>query len=463
MPAPGMLTIDQLQAKVTGGEVDTVLTVFPDLQGRFMGKRVMAQFFIDDMVPGSGGEEGFLACNYLLAVDSQMNVLPGYRFTNWETGYGDFKAVPDMATLRMIPWIERTALVICDLVDEHTSEPIEVSPRQILKRQIARAAEQGYVCKAGTEVEFFLYRDTYEEAAKKGYRDLIPHSDHILDYHILQTTKDEYIIRDIRLGMYNAGIPIEFSKGEAGYGQHEINVRYAEALNTADMQTIFKNGCKEIAHFHNRAITFMAKPSISDVGSSCHIHSSLWDSTTDRSLMFDADGRDHMSETFRYYLGGLMAAGQELAWMFAHYVNSYKRYQPDSWAPTGIVWGNDNRTCGYRVVGHGQGMRVESRIPGADTNPYLALAATIAAGLYGIENKIDCGEPFKTNAYTDPAIERVPWNLADSIRAFEQSKIGPAAWGDEVQYHLVNTARQEWVQFNKSVTDHELRRNFEMI
>jgi glutamine synthetase len=453
------ITPEELAAKIAEGVIDTVLLVFPDLQGRFMGKRVTGHFWLEHVAT----PEGIEACNYLLAVDVDMNVLPGYRFANWDLGYGDFRAVADLSTIRIVPWLEKTALVLSDLFDVDTGAPIEVAPRQILRRQVERAADMGYTMMFGSELEFFLFRETYEEAFAKGYRDLTPHANYIQDYHILQTTKDEYVIRQIRNGMDGAGVPIEFSKGEAEWGQHEINLRYADALEMADRNAIYKNGAKEIAHLNGRAITFMAKYDIAKVGSSCHIHSSVWNTDASNSLMYDHDAANHMSDLFRWYLGGLMATARPLAWMFAHYVNSYKRYQPDSWAPTAVAWGLDNRTCGFRKVGHGQGTRVESRIPGGDTNTYLAFAATIAGGLHGITNKIEPPEPYMGNGYTATDVERVPWNLVEAIELLEASDVAKEAFGEEVHYHLLNTAKQEWAYFNKTVTDWELFRNFERI
>ncbi|MFM7617927.1 MAG: glutamine synthetase family protein [Actinomycetes bacterium] len=455
----GMLTPAEIRAAVADGSIDTVLVVFPDLQGRLMGKRVVGDYFVSEVLDDGALE----ACNYLLALDVDMTPLPGYHYANWEQGYGDFRMVPDLTTLRRIPWIERTALVMCDLVDEETGKPVEVSPRQILKRQIARAEAKGYFVNIGAELEFFLFRDSYEEAADKGYSDLVPHSNVIEDYHILQTTRDEYLIREIRNSMNDAGIVVEFSKGEAGKGQHEINLRYAEALRMADRHAIYKNGAKEIAALAGRSITFMAKYSMEEVGSSCHLHSSVWSADGSESLMWDADAPDHMSDTMRGWLGGIIATGAEFAWLFAPYVNSYKRYQPESWAPTALAWGRDNRTCGYRLVGHGSAFRMESRVPGADVNPYLAYAATIAAGLHGIEQGIDPGAAFSGNAYADDTLARVPHTLVDAITALEASEAARAAFGDEVHHHLVNTARQEWHSFNRVVTDWERRRNFEQI
>jgi glutamine synthetase len=454
----GNLDPEAIERLVHDGEIDTILVVFPDLQGRFMGKRVTGHFFLKDIL----GEEGMHACNYLLTVDVDMEPLPGYRFANWDAGYGDFQLVPDMNTLRLIPWLDKTALVICDVLTEE-GEIVEVAPRQILKRQLERARAAGYTVKCGSELEFFLFKDSYEEAAEKSYQGLLPHAPYIEDYHILQTTKDEYLIRQMRNGMDGAGVPVEFSKGEWGKGQHEINLVYDDALEMADRHTIYKNGVKEIAALNGRAVTFMAKVSMEEAGSSFHLHSSLWDGDGKKSLMWDGNDEDHMSETFRHYLGGLMDTAREMAWMFAPYVNSYKRYQPDSWAPTAVVWSHDNRTCGFRVVGHEKGFRVECRIPGADANPYLAFAATIAGGLHGIENQIAAPKAFRGNAYEATDVPRVPWNIVEAYELFQDSKVAKEAFGEEVHYHLVHTAKQEWARFNQVVTDWELRRNFERI
>jgi glutamine synthetase len=460
MPA---LELATLRDQIARGEVDTVVVAFPDLQGRLMGKRVTGHFFVDHVLaPDADGEPGGIeACNYLLAVDVEMTPVPGYRFANWDQGYGDFKAIPDLATLRSVDWLDRTALVLCDLVDEETGAPVEVSPRQILRRQVERAADAGYSVKCASELEFFLFRDSYEDAAAKDYAGLEPHSPVIEDYHVLQTTRDEYLIREIRNGMDAAGVPVEFSKGEAGRGQHEINLAYADALEMADRHVIYKNGAKEIASLAGRSLTFMAKYSMEEVGSSCHVHSSVWDATGARSLMWSDNEQYHFSPVFRGWLGGQLAAGRELAWCFAPTINSYKRYQPESWAPTALVWGRDNRTCGLRVVGHGSGYRVESRIPGADVNPYFAFAATIAAGLHGIEHGLDPGEPFAGNAYAADGVARVPGSLVEAIGELEQSEIAVKAFGADVHEHLVNTARQEWASFCRAVTDWERRRNFE--
>jgi glutamine synthetase len=441
-------------------EIDTVLMVFPDQQGRFMGKRLTGRYFLEDIV--EGGEGAIHACNYLLAVDMEMEPIPGYAYANWDTGYGDLAMRPDMTTLRNVPWLEKTALVICDVFDEETGEPVEVAPRTILKRQIERAAAAGYTVKCGSELEFYLFKDTFDEAAGKGYRGLQPHSDYIMDYHILQTTKDEYMIRQFRNHMDNAGVPVEFSKGEFGRGQQEINLRYADALEMADRHTVYKNGVKEIAALNGRAVTFMAKWTMAEAGSSCHLHSSVWNEDGSTSLMHDEAGDQHMSDLFRGYLGGLMSTAREFAWMFAPSVNSYKRYQAGSWAPTAIAWGHDNRTCGFRLVGEHQGLRIESRIPGADANPYYAFAATIAAGLHGIENGLEPPPMFHGNAYEAKDVPRVPTSLHEAVAEFERSEVGRKAFGDAVFEHLLNTARQEQIIFdNTCVTDWELSRYFE--
>jgi glutamine synthetase len=452
-----MLTPDELAAAVAADEIDTVVVAFPDMQGRLMGKRVRAAFFLEELPRNSGSVE---ACDYLLAVDVDMNVLEGFRFANWETGYGDFECRPDMSTLRHIPWLEKTALVLCDLFDQDGA-PVEVSPRRILQRQIQRAADAGFVVKCGTELEFFLYDDSYRAASDGGYRDLRSASTYILDYHVLETSKHEGFLRTARNQMAEAGVPIEYSKGEAGVGQHELNLRYAEALTCADNHTVYKNGLKELAASQDRAVTFMAKPAIDDGGNSCHVHSSIWSSTTDESLV-EGSGPGHLSEGYSHWLAGLLGTAAEFAMCFAPFVNSYKRYQDGSWAPTALGWGLDNRTLAFRVVGHGAGRRAESRIPGADCNPYIALAATIAGGLHGIETSATLDPPFEGNGY-ESDLPRIPTSLVDAIDAFESSDVATAAFGEDVQFHLAHMARAEWTAFNNTVTDWELRRGFEQL
>jgi glutamine synthetase len=450
-----MVDLDELAADVAAHRVDTVLCVFPDLQGRWAGKRMDARFFLGDTL-GHGWE----ACNYLIATDVEMNVLPGFTFANWDAGYGDMKAIPDLTTMRRVPWLEGTVLVICDLVDHH-DRPIPVSPRQILKDQLHRAAQQGLSVKTGAEIEFFLFEESYEEARRKGYDGLTPSSTTIQDYHILQTTKDEPIIGAIRRGMAGAGLVVECSKGEAGYGQHEVNFRYTDALRMADDLTVYKNGAREIAALAGRSITFMAKWTMADVGSSCHIHASLWNADGSASVSGDDSRPSHMSVRFERFLAGLLATHQDLALTLAPTVNSYKRFQLGSWAPTAVVWGRDNRTCGLRAVGHGSGTRIETRVPGADANPYIAMAGVIAGGLHGIEKKLKLPPAFQGNAYEATDIPRIPWNIVEATARWRSSEVARQAFGADVHHHLLNLAEQEWQHFNKAVTDWELRRTFE--
>jgi len=454
----GKIDIDTLGRLAEAGLVDTVLCVFPDMQGRFLGKRVVPRFFLEEVL----GSSGLHACEYLLTVDMDMQVIPGYKFASWQTGYGDFSLVPDLATLRICPWIDKTAIVICDLEDEETGELIAVAPRSILKRQLERARAAGYTVNMASELEFYLFNDSYRTIADADYRTLRPSSTYIIDYHMLQTTRDEHVIRKIRNDMLAAGIPIEFSKGEAGHGQHEINITYADALEAADNHSVFKHGCREIADAAGMAITFMAKWSMQQAGSSCHIHSSLWNAENTDSLMWDERQPYNMSKTFQHYLAGQLATARELCWMFAPLVNSYKRYQPASWAPTACVWSGDNRTVGYRTVGHGRGFRVENRTPGADANVYLAFAATIAAGLYGIEHRLELPERFEGNAYAAEDVTRLPYSLHEAILEFEKSEVAREMFGEDVFQHLLHCAKQEQSAFdNNVVTDWEVQRYFE--
>ncbi|HXN59188.1 MAG TPA: glutamine synthetase family protein [Acidimicrobiales bacterium] len=451
---PGRALIDE---GIADGSVDTVVVAFPDMHGRPVGKRVTAEFFSEHVA-----EHGIEACDYLLAVDVDMNPLPGYRFTNWDTGYGDVVCLPDYDTARTIPWLPGTAMVVCDLQDE-AGAPVEVSPRQMLRRQLERAAERGLRVCSATELEFFLFQDSYASAAEAGWRGLTPHTSTIEDYQLLQTAREEYVLRRIRNEMRAADIPVEFSKGEAGRGQHEVNVTYDEALSTADRHLVFKNGIKEIAAQEGRAATFMAKWTMDDVGSSCHVHTSLWDIKSGVPLMADSSDGAALSTLGRRFLAGQIHAAKELAWCAAPTVNSYRRYVPGSWAPTAAVWGEDNRTCGFRVVGHGAGRRVESRIPGADVNPYIVLAASIAAGLYGVDHELDPGEPYGANAYEATDVPRIPSTLVEAIEALRSSEVALEAFGADVHHHLLNTAEQEWLASNRHVTDWELARNFERI
>ena len=401
-----MLELEELRQRIGSGDIDTVVVAFPDLQGRPVGKRVTGGFFLDHVL-----EHGIEACDYLLAVDVDLEPLDGYRFTSWETGYGDVVARPEMSTLRLLPWMAGSAMVVCD-VTRPDGEDVEVAPRTVLRRQIERARALGLEVRCATELEFYLFNETYEEAAAQRWRDLHPHVSTLEDYQLLQTSREEYVLRRIRNEMQGAGIPIEFSKGEAGRGQHEVNVTYGRALEVADRHLVFKNGVKEIAHQCGRSASFMAKWSMDEVGSSCHIHASLWDADSGANRMAGDTGPDRLSAEGRRFLAGLLHGARQLAWLWAPYVNSYKRYLPGSWAPTAAVWGVDNRTCGFRVVGHGEGRRVECRIPGADVNPYLALAAVIAAGLWGIEHEPRARRRLSSATPTPPPTSpasRAPW------------------------------------------------------
>jgi glutamine synthetase len=453
-PATGMLTLDELRAEVEAGTIDTVLTCFTDMQGRLMGKRVDAGYFLEDTV--SHGLEG---CNYLMALDMEMDPVPGYAMANWEQGYGDFHIAADPATLRRIPWLDRTALVLGDL-DWEDGSPVVASPRQVLKRQVERAQERGYLPMFASELEFYLFKDSFADAYEKHYRSLTPTIPYILDYHILATTFDEDVIGDIRRNMRDAGIPVEFSKGEAWAGQHELNFRYADAVTTADRHVIYKNGVKEIANLHRQSVTFMAKPDHTWIGNSCHIHSSLWSPDGSQSLFTTQNGAGP-SDVFQGYLAGLVAGMRELSLFVAPNINSYKRYAAESWAPTTLAWSRDNRTCGFRVVGHGNGLRVENRIPGADANPYLAFAAMIAAGLHGLERGLEPPPMFEGNAYADPELQRVPSTLREAVELLEGSTLARDAFSDDVLDHYLNYGRTEQRLFDEAVTCYERERLFE--
>jgi glutamine synthetase len=448
----GMLTLDELEKAVGDGTIDTIVTAFTDMQGRLMGKRIQGEYFIEEVC-----EHGVEGCNYLLALDMEMDPVPGYEMANWEKGYGDFGISPDLATLRRIPWLDTTALVLCDVVN-HDGSPVVASPRQVLINQYERAYAMGFIPMMASELEFYLYKDSYAEAWEKGYRDLTPTIPYILDYHILATTIDEPFIQQLRRGMQAAGIPVEFSKGEAWYGQHELNMRYADAVTSADRHTIYKNGAKEIAARNGISATFMAKPSEKDIGSSCHIHMSLADRQGAANTF--VDGHEE-TDTFRHFLGGLRAHIREVALFVAPSINSYKRYASESWAPTSVSWGRDNRTCGFRIVGHDQSTRIECRIPGADVNPYLGYAAMLAAGLDGIENRLDPGPELIGNAYEAGAAEAFPSTLREALANWEGSAFVKNAFGEDVWKHYVNYGQTEQRLFDEVVTDYERARMFE--
>ena len=463
---PGRLDARSLESLVRNGEIDTVLTVVPDGYGRLLGKRIVGRHFVDEVV-----EHGVHACIYLFTVDMEMEPLPGFKLTSWERGYGDMKLVPDLGTLRVIPWLPKTALVFCDVYGDEDGQPIEEAPRWVLKRQIERAAAQGYVVKTAAEFELYCFRETFEQARAKRYHGLTPVSDYLEDYHILQTTKEEPLVRAIRNGMEAADVPVETSKGEWGRGQEEINLVYAEALEMADRAVLYKHGAKEIAHLHGCSLTFMAKYDMGAAGSSFHLHSSLWDRAGAKALFASpraghgktANARTTTAALFGQWLAGQLAMARELAYFYAPGVNSYKRYQSGSFAPTRIAAGWDNRTCGFRLCGEGGSFRVENRIPGADANPYLAFAATIAAGLHGIQEKLEAPKLYEGNAYEDANLPQVPKTLREAITELERSQVARAAFGDRVVDHYLHAARLEQQAFDQAVTDWELIRNFERI
>ncbi|MEJ2852048.1 MULTISPECIES: glutamine synthetase family protein [unclassified Saccharothrix] len=446
-----MLTVDELRELVDAGEIDTVLVAIVDMQGRLQGKRCAARYFLDEVVAHAA--EG---CNYLLAVDVDMNTVAGYAMSSWDRGYGDFVMKPDLSTLRRVPWHEGTALVMCDIEWEN-GEPVVASPRQILRRQLDRLAERGLQAFVGTELEFIVFDDTYEEAWRRGYRDLTPSNQYNVDYSLLGTARIEPLLRAIRNHMAGAGLEVESAKGECNPGQHEIAFRYKEALATCDNHSIYKTGAKEIASQHGKSLTFMAKYNERE-GNSCHIHLSL--RSADGEPVF-AEGHG-MSGLMKSFLAGQLAGLRELTYFLAPNVNSYKRFVPGSFAPTAVAWGRDNRTCALRVVGHGQSLRFENRVPGGDVNPYLAVAALIAAGLHGVENDLQLEDAFEGNAYgSDRAT--VPTTLRDAASLLAQSGIAREAFGKDVVDHYLNAARVELAAYDSTVTDWERIRGFERL
>ncbi|MEU5536336.1 glutamine synthetase family protein [Streptomyces sp. NPDC020362] len=447
------LSVEELHALVAGGEIDTVVLAFPDMQGRLQGKRFAARFFLDEVL--QHGTEG---CNYLLAVDTEMNTVDGYAMSSWDRGYGDFAMHPDLATLRRIPWHPGTALLVADLAWNDGS-PVVAAPRQILRRQLDRLAELGYTAQVGTELEFIVFKDSYEQAWDAGYRGLTPANQYNIDYSILGTGRIEPLLRRLRNDMAGAGLTVESAKGECNPGQHEIAFRYDEALRTCDQHALYKTGAKEIAAQEGVSITFMAKYNERE-GNSCHIHLSLADADGGNAM---AGGHEEgMSEVMRHFLAGQLAALRDFSLLYAPNINSYKRFQPGSFAPTAVAWGHDNRTCALRVVGHGRSLRFENRLPGGDVNPYLAVAGLVAAGLHGIEQKLELPEPCPGNAYTAD-FEHVPTTLREAAELWENSPIAKAAFGDEVVAHYRNMARVELEAFDAAVTDWELRRSFERL
>ncbi|CAL9569799.1 Glutamate--isopropylamine ligase [Streptomyces sp. enrichment culture] len=445
------LGVEELHALVAGGDVDTVVLAFPDMQGRLQGKRFAARFFLDEVL--HHGTEG---CNYLLAVDAEMNTVDGYAMASWDRGYGDFALHPDPDTLRRVPWNEGTALLLADLAWGDGS-PVAAAPRQILRRQLERLAGHGLTARVGTELEFIVFKDTYEQAWDAGYRGLTPANRYNIDYSVLGTGRVEPLLRRIRNEMAGAGLTVESAKGECSPGQHEIAFRYDEALVTCDQHAIYKTGAKEIAAQEGVSLTFMAKYDEHE-GNSCHIHLSLAD--RDGRNVMAGDGPGGMSGLMRHFLAGQLAALRDFSLLYAPNINSYKRFQPGSFAPTAVAWGHDNRTCALRVVGHGRSLRFENRLPGGDVNPYLAVAGMVAAGLYGVERRLELPEPCPGNAYT-AGFAHVPTTLREAAELWGNSPLARAAFGDEVVAHYRNMARVELDAFDAAVTDWELRRSFE--
>src|SRR6201996_8176310 len=454
-PDSPMLSLAALEQLVDGDAVDTVIVAFTDMQGRLVGKRMAARLFVDE-VAAHGAE----CCSYLLAVDVEMNTVSGYAMSSWDTGYGDMVMMPDLTTLRLVPWLPNTALVIADLGWADGSA-VTVSPRAVLRRQLDRLAEHGLVADVATELEFIVFDRSYREAWADGYRGLTPASDYNIDYAILASSRMEPLLRDIRLGMQGAGLRFEAVKGECNRGQQEIGFRYDEALVTCDNHAIYKNGAKEIADQHGKSLTFMAKYDECE-GNSCHVHLSLRDAQGAAVFHDGADPRG-MSAIFRGFLAGLLATLRELTLFYAPNINSYKRFADGSFAPTAIAWGLDNRTCALRVVGHGRNTRLECRVPGGDVNPYLAVAALIAGGLYGVERSLELAQPYAGNAYEAPGVERLPGTLAEAAALFDESALARESFGDDVVAHYLNNARVESTAFNAAVTDWERMRGFERL
>jgi len=450
------MKVDELEEAVAAGSIDTVLVCFVDMQGRLVGKRFHARFFIDSGYAETHG------CDYLLANDITMEPVPGYKSASWAKGYGDFVLKPDMSTLRHIPWLDGTALVLCDVLDHHTHAELPHSPRAMLHKQVKRLEALDMQAMMASELEFYLFDETYESARQKAYSNLTTAGHYIEDYHIFQTTKEEDVMRSIRNGLEDAGIAVENSKGEWGPGQEEINIRYTDALQMADRHAILKNACKEIAYQNGKAITFMAKWNTELAGSSAHIHQSLWDTAGKQPLFFDKDAKHGMSELMQHYLAGQLAYAREITWFLAPYINSYKRFQAGTFAPTKAIWSLDNRTAGFRLCGESsKAIRIECRIGGADLNPYLAFSALLAAGFAGIKEKMSLETGFVGDAYEGEQLREIPKTLREAVEAMRHSKMLRTTLDDEVIDHYVRTAEWEQSEHDREVTDYELRRGFE--
>ena len=458
MSPKGTLQLEQLRKLVGEGQVDTVVAGFTDHYGRLLGKRFDAEMFLEEIC-----DHGAHACDYLLTVDMEMEPVPGYRFASWQLGYGDFHVVPDMGTLRLASWLDRTALVLCDVKSEKTGELAEVAPRSVLRRQVDAARKLGYQAFAATELEHYVFQTSYRDASRQGYRGLEPAGWYLEDYHILQGTRTEGFHAAARRHLKASGVPVENSKGEWGQGQHEVNVRYAEALEMADRHVVFKQCLKELADAAGMSVSFMAKIAADKAGSSCHIHFSLWRDGANAFPGSQQLGRAKVSDAFRWFLGGWIAHVPDVMVFYAPTINSYKRYVDGSWAPTRLAWSYDNRTAGFRVVGNGAGLRIECRIPGADCNPYLALAASLASGLDGMARKTEPPECFVGDVYAAQNLPRVPYTLGDAVKTFADSEFAKRAFGAEVVEHYAHFYRTEVAAYDKAVTDWEHKRYFERI
>ncbi|HET7559856.1 MAG TPA: glutamine synthetase family protein [Limnochordia bacterium] len=452
MTATGRLDLDGLRQLAAAGEIETLILGFTDLYGRLLGKRFEIDYALDEVLG-----HGTHACDYLLTVDMEMQPVPGYRFANWEAGYGDIRLAPDFATLCVADWLDKTALVLCDVVDAHDA-PVAVAPRSILKRAVARAAQLGYRVEAASELEYYLFRDSFREAAAKGYAGLEPLGWYIEDYHLLQGVREEPLNAAFRRHLKRSGVPVESTKGEWGRGQHELNIRHADVLTMADRHVVLKQCLKETAERMGYGITFMAKPFADEAGSSSHLHLSLW--AGEQNAFADAKGEPN--DCFRWFLGGWMAHAAELTPFYAPTINAYKRFLAGSWAPTAVAWSRDNRTAGFRIVGHGAGLRIECRIPGADCNPYLAFAAALASGLDGIARRSEPPAEVAGDAYVRD-LPRVPATLAQAVAGLEASAFARETFGAEVIEHLLHFYRTEQQAFDAAVTDWERQRYFERI
>jgi glutamine synthetase len=454
----GMLTLERLAEQVQAGEIETVLTVFTDLYGRFMGKRHDAGFFLESVAA-----HGWHACDYLLTVNIGMDPVQGYSFANWERGYGDVHLKPDLTTLRVASWLEKTALVICDVHGAGSHDLLPIAPRSVLRAQVDAAAAAGFRAFAASELEYYAFEDGYRAAAAKGWRGIVPLGDCIEDYHVLQGTREEPLHGAIRHHLRRSGVPVESSKGEWGKGQHELNVRYADVLSMADRHAIYKQCAKEVADSLGKSVTFMAKFAEDQAGSSCHIHLSLWRGERNAFPGAGKLGPVACSDQFRWFLGGWIARARELMVLYAPNVNSYKHYRAASWAPTRLAWSYDNRTAGFRVVGEGQSLRIECRIPGADCNPYLAHAAALASGLDGIANRTEPPPRFDGDAYAARALPQVPGSLREASELFANSDFARATFGAELVAHYAHFFRSETQAYDKAVTDWERAQYFEQI